>query len=194
MEIDFEEIRAYLRHIEDLSLPAFASIPSDGLYMEQVLAFVNESLNFLEQEERLTSFMVNNYVKGKMIPSPDKKRYGKEAIGYLLALALLKETLSISDVGTLIGLECGVSSSKARLYKFWASMEEKFYREGAAKLSKHLDTIEERLEQGTKEGDPEAQDHAKDAIGYLALRLAIQAQVDKALSEFLIKQIQKQTK
>ena len=194
MEIDFAEIRAYLRHIEDLSLPAFAAIPEDGLYMEQVLVFVNESLNFLEKDERLTSFMVNNYVKGKMIPAPEKKKYGKEQIGYLLALTLLKETLSIPDIGTLIDLESGVSSSKERLYKFWAKMEERLYRQGAISLMRQIDGVEQRYKKEAEENVVFASDNAKDAIGYLALRLAVQAQVDKALSEFLIKQIQKQSK
>lgn len=194
MDIDFSEIKAYLRHIEVLSLPEFSAIPEDGLFMEQVLAFVNESLNFLENDERLTSFMVNNYVKGKLIPAPDKKRYGKVQIGYLLALALLKETLSIPEIGVLLQLEEGVSSSKTRLYKFWSSMEERLYREGATTLIKHLDTIETRYQEEAKDNPDAALDNAKDSIGYLALRLAIQSQVDKALSEFLIHQLQKQTK
>ena len=71
----------------------------------------------------LTSFMVNNYVKAKMVKEPEKKRYSKDQIGYLIAITLMKTTVSMSEMATLLKLDQGVSPNKETVYRFWSDME-----------------------------------------------------------------------
>lgn len=42
--------------------------------------------------------MINNYVKLKLIPKPDKKKYGREHLAYLVAITILKQVLTIPEV------------------------------------------------------------------------------------------------
>ena len=81
MDKQLSEIMHYLDEVNSFSLPKYKELPGVPLYMEQVLQFVNDALSSLSAEDAkpLTSFMVNNYVKSKIIDEPTKKTvYAKQ--------------------------------------------------------------------------------------------------------------------
>lgn len=86
--------------------PRWAQLPSLSLYMDQVLLVLEEALGALSEnsEPAATSTMVNNYVKLKLLPSPDNKKYAKEHIAKLLMVSVLKRAFSISEIGGLFEL------------------------------------------------------------------------------------------
>lgn len=188
MKKTIEELQRYLREIASFSLPKYKELPSVELYMEQVLSFVNGALSSLHpnSEKALTSFMVNNYVKAKLIDEPVKKRYSRDQIGYLIGICLLKSTLTISDVSVLLDMDEGVSPSKERLYAFFCDLETGILSDMAKKTSSRVEEIAKRhkLESGRK--GKNADQNAADSLGLLALHLAIQAQANKLLSQYII--------
>ena len=61
----------------------WAELPDLALYMDQVLTILEKQLCLIAcgpEDKNLTSTMINNYVKHKVIPAPIKKKYGKSAI------------------------------------------------------------------------------------------------------------------
>ena len=64
--------------IAGFCLPRYAQIPGVGLYLEQVVRYINAHLAPLGEPE-LTSSMVSNYVKQGLIPAPVRKLYTAEA-------------------------------------------------------------------------------------------------------------------
>ena len=46
--------------------------------------------------------MINNYVKQGIMPAPEKKKYNKSHIAYLIVICVLKQVYSIGDIGKLI--------------------------------------------------------------------------------------------
>lgn len=58
--------------IAPFRLPRYAQIPDIGLYLEQVVRYVNAYLAPLGEPE-LSPSMVSNYVKQRLIPAPQKK-------------------------------------------------------------------------------------------------------------------------
>ena len=84
-------------------------IPNIDLYMDQVLSFLDEKLEYTQRndddsEERvLTKTMINNYAKNDLLPPPVKKKYSKNHIMTLIFIYYFKNFLSINDVRTLIG-------------------------------------------------------------------------------------------
>ncbi len=102
--------------------PRFDELPKFYVYMDQLILIVNEYLAPFEvdgEENGITVTMVNNYVKRKIIPPPENKRYSKTHIIYLFVLGLLKNVFSISVIGFLIE----VSSKEYpidRAYNFFA--------------------------------------------------------------------------
>ena len=46
--------------------------------------------------------LTNNYVKLKVIPAPNKKKYNREHLAYLVMICILKQTLAISSIVKII--------------------------------------------------------------------------------------------
>ncbi len=83
-------------------------IPNIDLYMDQVLSFLDDKLNYTRrntsdgEEKIFTKTMINNYAKNDLLPSPVKKKYSKEHMMALIFIYYFKSFLSINDVQTLI--------------------------------------------------------------------------------------------
>ena len=85
-------------------LPRYAQIPEVGLYLEQVVRYINARLAPLGEPE-LTGSMVSNYVKQRLIPGPHKKSYSQESIAYLLMLSYVKTVVSMEDVRLMLQVQ-----------------------------------------------------------------------------------------
>ena len=194
MEKEIEEIVQYLKSVSDFKLPEYKELPSVSLYMEQVLTYVNGILATLspEQEKSLTSFMVNNYVKAGMVEEPDKKKYSRNQIGYLLAISLLKQTVSMSDLSVLLELDDGVSNDKESLYRFFADMQSFIISETSRKTLQKADGIARKYKADRRSSKEKADLNARNALGFVALRLAVQAEANKILSDYIIAELRKE--
>jgi len=196
MAKDTAELEKWIKEVGSFSLPQFKELPNVELYMEQVLSYINSSLAIFSDDPRkvLTSFMVNNYVKAGMIPEPKKKKYDREQIGYLMAITLMKQTLSMSDMALLLALDQYATPDKGRLYAFYRSLEMSTIKSQASLLERHIEDAISRYEKDKQEGKmsrTEMENNLNGALGLLALRLATQAQVDKILADHLIDFIRK---
>lgn len=84
--------------------PRWDELPTLPLYMDQVVLVLEEALPiFADGKERvLTPAMVNNYVKGKMVPAPEKKRYGQKHLASLVVVTVMKHALAMSEITALV--------------------------------------------------------------------------------------------
>lgn len=88
-----------------IHLPTWEQIPSIDLYLDQVLAFVNQSCQDLGQASKdLTPSMVNNYVKHGYLPKPHKKKYNREQVARLLVLQVYKPLFPIQQLSQVLDL------------------------------------------------------------------------------------------
>lgn len=187
---ELEKLLEYLRKAEDFSLPSYRELPSVDLYMEQVLKYVNSSLEEISFDEKLlTSFMVNNYVKAKIIPEPSKKKYSRDQIGYLIAITLMKSTLSMSDMSVLLEFESSVSDDKNKIYAFWSALESEVLNSSSKEVADKVEKIARIYGLDVKRGNEKAEDMALDRLAYYALKIAIEAQANKLLSQAIIEMI-----
>ena len=87
-------------------MPGWEELPQIGLYMDQVIALIDQYLGFFayteNAEKLLTPSMVNNYVKLKLLPPPVRKRYGRRQIAYLIMICTLKQCLSMAVVREML--------------------------------------------------------------------------------------------
>ena len=86
-------------------IDTWQDLPRIELYLDQVLTLTQEQLApfDLEDEDRmLTASMVNNYVKQKLLPPPQRKRYQREQVSRLIIVAVLKQVLSIAELDMLL--------------------------------------------------------------------------------------------
>lgn len=189
MEDSLKKLEKWLEDLDDFSLPTYKELPSIELYMEQVLAYINEGLAPLTDEKKkafLTSFMVNNYVKAKLLEGPKKKKYSKDQIGYLIAISLLKQSLSLEDVSTLISMESYATDDPERLYEFFRTLEMQAIKSTLETTRKHLASTKDEYEK-IKDEDSEAADEFLTArLALVAARLGVRSEVDKLIAEQLI--------
>ncbi len=156
-----------------LPVPQWEELPSIPLYMDQVIFYLKDSLRLFQRDEDtslLTSSMINNYVKSGVLPHPEKKKYGKEHLGALMAVCMLKQVLSIQDIKTLLeGSELG-----PELYALFRDVHTAAVQETCRSLA----------ESCRQDCDLRAE----------ALRLAVQANAKRAAAERILCELAKDEK
>ena len=90
--------------IRDFRMPRYGELPDMGLYLEQVVKYVNTCLSPLGCPE-VTPSMVSNYVKKGILAKPVKKQYYAEHIAYLFFTVLAKSMASMEDIALLIKMQ-----------------------------------------------------------------------------------------
>lgn len=91
------EYQQWQTNLARVRFPRWKELPTMGLYVDQVVAIVNEHLGHLGVEP-LTKSMVNNYVKKKVIQAPIKKKYAVNQLVDLLLIGLLKSNFSLDAI------------------------------------------------------------------------------------------------
>lgn len=99
-----EQKEKMLSKIENFRLPGFNEIPDVGLFLEQTTKYISNILAPLEGVT-ITSSMISNYVKRKLIKNPVKKQYDREQIAYLIFIAVAKSVLSLENIQLFISLQ-----------------------------------------------------------------------------------------
>lgn len=102
--MDDELQNRIITDIAAFHLPRYAQIPDVGLYLEQAVRYVNACIEPLG-EAKLTSSMVSNYVKQKLVPSPIKKLYASEHLARLLFIAVVKPVVPLEGLRLMFGIQ-----------------------------------------------------------------------------------------
>lgn len=115
--------------IRDLHLPRYAELPDIDLYMDQVLTYIDDRVRPLVPagEKPLTSSMVNNYVKQRLVPTPSHKRYTRDHLALLVFVCLMKRVVSIADIKRLLAVQTA-THSVGRAYDFFCTAVEESLR------------------------------------------------------------------
>ncbi len=129
--------QALARQMADYQPLSWDQLPDLGLYMDQVITFLERHVSALllatEAEGRmLTPAMINNYVKQRVIPRPNGKKYEREHLAALLMVCALKQVLPIDAVTRLVAAQPG--DMRARYEAFCAQQGLALARTGAALL------------------------------------------------------------
>lgn len=97
-----ESLSSKITHFHCLRWNEF---PDIDLYMDQVVSILEKSLAIFsefEGEKIITSTMINNYVKQKLVIPPVKKRYKRTHLAHFFVICIMKKILSISEINELI--------------------------------------------------------------------------------------------
>ncbi len=181
--INLEE---YIKKLEGFNLPDYNFFPPVDLYMEQVISYVSKCLGDFyngTNNDIITPFMVNNYVKAKIIKPPIDKKYDKNHISYLLAISLLKSVVPMRDIATFIDLDEKLITNKDSLYDLFREIHDDTLKNIIHKTNIRLDLLSEKFEKN------ENQDIENLNLSYVALKLYVEAEISKQLADEIMKSI-----
>ena len=99
---DLTELRQRLRTQRPVP---WEQLPDVALYMDQVLSYMDRQVIRFDEDDGLTSAMVNNYTKSGLVPRAAGKKYNREHLAYLTAICVLKRVMSTRDMDLLIKQE-----------------------------------------------------------------------------------------
>ena len=91
--------------LDDIDTFNIDDIPNIDLYMDKVTTYLNDKFANTkrhEDDKLMTKTMINNYVKSRLLPSPEKKKYTKDHMMVLIMIYFFKNIISINDVNKLI--------------------------------------------------------------------------------------------
>ncbi|MDD4082357.1 MAG: DUF1836 domain-containing protein [Sphaerochaetaceae bacterium] len=161
-----------IKKTEDLRISDLSSFPSLSLYMDQVLEILSQNSIFLAKEEKLTSAMVNNYIKEGLLPRAKGKKYSKQHVALLTIISRLKQILSVKEISSLMvlfGKEEVPQEKREALY-------DNIYVKFESILNKETEAVQKKL---TQVDDKD--------INFLILDLAISSYVQKIVCELVLK-------
>lgn len=96
--------RSLMINVNELHMPRYNELPNMGLYLEQVVRYINGVLATFGCQE-ITASMVSNYVKKGYIDSPVKKQYYADQIAYLFFISIAKMVLSMENIHRLLMMQ-----------------------------------------------------------------------------------------
>ena len=94
-----EVLNSILSEMDSILKIKSDEIPNIDLYMDQVLSFLDDKLNYTRrnsadgEEKIFTKTMINNYAKNDLLPSPVKKKYSKEHMMALIFIYYFKRNI-----------------------------------------------------------------------------------------------------
>jgi DNA-binding transcriptional MerR regulator len=147
--------------LKQLQPTKYSQFPDIELYMDQVLECLSRGLSFGE-DDKLTSAMVNNYIKAGLLPRAAGKKYSKKHLVHLTIISRLKQVLSVKSIGELLK-----ATKKDR-------PDEDYYSEFCDMVSQSAQDVAEELKT------------SGDELPELAFRLAVDSYIKKAVSEYII--------
>lgn len=110
------KLRRWEKYLYNFQLPNWEMIPDFGLYMDQIIGLLTEYLDYLPPEIKsdriITAATINNYVRMKIMPEPQNKKYFRTHIAYLIMICTLKQSLNIAMIQKIIPL--GLSEDEVR--------------------------------------------------------------------------------
>ena len=155
-----------LRELADrLKFPDYNGFPDIELYMDQVLDFLSRSRTSIRDDDKLSSAMVNNYIKADILPRARGKKYAREHLVHLSVILRLKQVLSVKDTGALIKAGKQDKTDEA-FYENFRRMVESISGEISARVSSEDESMADA-----------------------AMRLAVESYLCKNACEYLIDRI-----
>jgi len=105
-----------------IRLPRWEELPDIDLYMDQVLRLTEKHLSVIGIKP-VTAAMINNYVKLKLLPAPIGKKYTRQHVAFIFAIAILKDVFEIIQIREGILVETQILGLKQAYNLFVTEVE-----------------------------------------------------------------------
>ncbi len=101
------EIKSIIAKLTEQASLTYDRLPDIDLYMDQVIEYLSRQSISARENDKISSAMINNYIKDGLLPRANDKKYSREHLAYLMMISRLKQSLSVKDTGLLIKTDRG---------------------------------------------------------------------------------------
>ena len=128
-------------------IPRWDQLPSIDLYIDQMLALVDENLSSVlchQDGFPLTKSMINNYVKAKLVDAPVNKKYPRLSVAMIFVVYILKNCYTTEEIGRLIQLGISLDDPETTYDRFCESIENALRDVFSGEIIIHDENLAER--------------------------------------------------
>lgn len=178
-ELIAHKLLRWEQYLNNYKLPAWKELPDIGLYMDQVIALLGQYLDFIPVEDQkndkpVAPTTINNYVRLKVMPAPEKRKYYRIHIAYLIMIFTLKQGTSISGIQRLLPANAGEEEVK----EFYTSYVERLQYVATFYTAQTRDAAKDVL-------DP--QGGGDDVVEHLVIQSILTSALSRILGEKLLR-------
>jgi len=141
-----KSLENWLNELNNFSFKNYEELPDIDLYMDQVVTFLDKQLYIFQNntlDKQITSSMINNYVKGEVLPSPISKKYNREHLALIEEICTLKQVLSIADVKQIEDDRYTDTTSKGEIFNEFNRLNNEKIEISVSEAFKKLNDIDE---------------------------------------------------
>ena len=138
-----KNFKNWFEQFEKKNLPQFDELPDIPLYMEQLVYYLKIESKILDNssaDTQISSSMINNYVKAKIVDKPDKKKYSKDQISELLEIIYLKKVLSLPEIKQIFDIT--YAKNKVDAYKNYSEIKKQATKKAVQDAKIQLNDID----------------------------------------------------
>ena len=121
-----DEFKKWTNSMINFHLPRWDELPDMDLYKDQVVTIVQKYLDPLniKTDTLITPSIINNYVKWKVVPKPNKKKqYNRVHVGSFICISVLKQVMNIHDIKFGIEYEVKLHGEEEAYNRFATALE-----------------------------------------------------------------------
>ena len=151
MESVKKTLENWLNELDNFSFKNYEELPDLELYMDQVMTYLDRQLQIFQTsslDKQITPSMINNYVKGEVIPSPIQKKYSKEHLSVIEEVCTLKQVLTIAEVKQILDTRYEGKIEKAEIFNNFNKLNNEMLDEAVKDSFKRLNDIGDNDKEG----------------------------------------------
>ena len=94
----------YVIGMNEFHVPRYEELPDFPIFIEQLIGIIEAKLApfFFDEEKIITKAMINNYVKQGIVRAPEKKKYDRDQIVYIIIICILKKSFTLDEISLII--------------------------------------------------------------------------------------------
>ncbi|MGM9969037.1 MAG: DUF1836 domain-containing protein [Anaeroplasma sp.] len=146
MESIKKSLDNWLNELKNFSFKDYEELPDINLYMDQVVTYLEKQLYIFQTstlDKQITPSMINNYVKGDVLPAPQAKKYNREHLALIEEICTLKQVLTIAEVKQVEDYRYQNAVSKADIFNNFNKLNNEKISTVIAEAQKNLKNIGE---------------------------------------------------
>lgn len=187
-KFSMDDIKDLAAEMSKNSIVPFDDLPQYDLFLSQVIDFLNDKF----EDEKYTSNIVQNYIKGEVISKPDdgkKRGYKKDHLAQLVLLSYMRPILTTEEIKKVFGLVFNDINNRnddviswENAYKIFSHIQEEVFKDFLSE--EHFNKKE--LNRIMKENDLSDENEERITMFLVVMTLIAQASVIKKFAKKIV--------